>query len=66
MRPITIREASRKMQMPEQFVRDSIFRGKIPGAYYLEGKGNKRGKYFVTDAQIDNMMKGVWDEGAIQ
>ena len=50
------------MQMPEQFVRVSIFAGKIPGAYYLEGKNGKRGQYFVTDVQIRNLMKGVWDE----
>ena len=50
------------MQMPEQFVRVSIFSGKIPGAYYLEGKNGKRGQYFVTDVQIRNLMKGGWDE----
>lgn len=58
MRPISIKEASRMMQKPEQFVRLSIFAGKIPGAYYLEGKNNKRGTYFVTDEQIENLMKG--------
>ena len=62
MRPISIREASRLMQMPEQFVRVAIFAGKIPGAFYIEGKNGKRGKYFVTNTQIENMMKGVRDE----
>lgn len=62
MRPITIREAHLMMKMPEQFVRESIKRGKIPGAYYLEGKNGKRGMYYVTDTQVKNMMKGVWNE----
>ena len=62
MRPISIKEASQMMQMPQQFVRLSIFAGKIPGAYYLEGKNGKRGKYYITDTQVTNMMKGVWDE----
>ena len=61
-RPISIKEASRMMQMPEQFVRVSIFAGKIPGAYYIEGKNGKRGQYFVTNKQIENLMKGAWDE----
>lgn len=59
---ISIKEASRLMQMPEQFVRVSIFAGKIPGAYYLKGQNGKRGQYFVTDVQIKNLMKGAWDE----
>ena len=62
MRPISIREASKMMQMPEQFVRVSIYAGKIPGAYYVEGKNGKRGQYYVTDVQVQNMMKGGWDE----
>ena len=62
-RPISIREASKMMKMPEQFVRVSIFAGKIPGAYYLEGANGKRGKYYVTNTQIENMMKGAWNEG---
>ena len=61
-RPISIKEASQMMHMPEQFVRVSIFAGKIPGAYYLEGKNGKRGQYFVTNTQIANLMKGAWDE----
>ena len=61
-RPISIREASQMMQKPEQFVRLSIFAGKIPGAYYLEGKNGKRGMYFITNTQIENLMKGVWNE----
>lgn len=58
MRPITIKEASRMMQMPEQFVRVSIFAGKIPGAYYKKREGAKRGQYFITDVQVENLMKG--------
>ena len=58
MRPISIKEASQMMQKPEQFVRVSIFAGKIPGAYYLEGKNGKRGTYYITDEQVTNMMKG--------
>ena len=62
MKPISIREAARMMQKPEQFVRVSIYAGKIPGAYYLPGKNNKRGTYFITDEQVKNLMKGVRDE----
>lgn len=58
MRRITIKEASRMMHVPEQFLRVSIFAGKIPGAYYLEGKNGKRGTYYITDAQVKNMMEG--------
>ena len=47
------------MQKPEQFVRVSIFAGKIPGAYYLEGKNGKRGTYYITDEQVTNLMKGA-------
>lgn len=57
-RPITIKEAAQMMQTSEQFVRVSIFAGKIAGAYYLEGKNGKRGKYFVTNTQIKNLMEG--------
>lgn len=46
------------MQVPEQYLRVSINAGKIPGAFYLEGKGGKRGTYYVTDEQIKNLMKG--------
>lgn len=58
MRPLSIREASELMQVHEQFVRVSVKAGKIPGAYYIDGKNGKRGKYFITDTQIENMMKG--------
>ena len=57
-RPITIREASKMMQKPEQYVRCAVYAGKIPGAFYLEGKNGKRGTYFITDAQVEKMMKG--------
>lgn len=46
------------MQVPEQFLRVSIFAGKIPGAYKVEGKNGKRGQYYITDEQITNLMKG--------
>ena len=54
------------MQMPEQFVRESVKRGKIRGAYYLEGKNGMRGMYFITDVQVENQMKGDWNEGTIR
>ena len=57
-RPISIKEASDMMQCHEQFVRVAIAAGKIPGAFYIEGKGGKRGKYYITDTQVENMMKG--------
>ena len=62
MRRISIKEASQMMQVPEQFLRVSIFAGKIPGAYYLPGKNNRRGQYFITDVQVKNLMKGAKDE----
>lgn len=58
MRPISIKEAAQMMQQSEQFVRVSIFAGKIPGAYKIEGSGGKRGKYFITDEQVKKMMEG--------
>lgn len=58
MKRITIKEAACMMQVPEQFVRVSIFAGKIPGAYYLEGRNGKRGQYYITDEQIQKLMKG--------
>ena len=57
-KPVSIKEASKMMQVHEQFVRLSIRAGEIPGAFYIEGKGGKRGKYYVTNTQIENMMKG--------
>ena len=66
MRVISIREASKMMQMPEEFVRESIRRGKIPGAYYLKRDDKSRGSFFITDAQIENLMKGaVENEGVV-
>lgn len=63
MRRISIKEAARMMGAAEQFVRVSIFAGKIPGAYMVEGKNGKRGQYYITDEQVKNLMKGVKDEG---
>lgn len=60
-RPITIREASQMMRMPEQFVRVSIFAGNIPGAYYQKKPGAKRGQYFITNTQVQRMMEGKND-----
>lgn len=59
MRNISIKEAAQMMGVAEQFVRVSIFAGKIPGAYKMEGKNGKRGKYYITDEQINNLMKGA-------
>ena len=58
-RVISIKEAARMMKMPEQFVRVSIFAGNIPGAYYQKKDGAKRGQYFITNTQVENVMKGV-------
>lgn len=58
MKQISIKEAAHMMGVAEQFVRVSIFAGKIPGAYKIEGSGGKRGKYYITDEQIKNLMKG--------
>ena len=60
-RPITIREASQMMQVPENFVRVSIIAGKIPGAFYIKQEGKKRGDFYITNTQVENMMKGAWD-----
>ena len=63
-KPISIREASIMMQMPEQFVRVAIYAGKIPGAFYIKQEGATRGQYFITDAQVENLMRGgITDEG---
>ena len=58
MKVLSIREAAVMMRKPEQFVRVSIFAGKIPGAYKIEGKNGKRGQYYITDEQILNMQRG--------
>ena len=64
MRPISIREASRMMQAPEEFVREAVRRGKIPGAFYMKKDEKSRGVFYITDEQVTNMMKGVvQDEG---
>lgn len=62
MKPITIKEAAQMMGVAEQFVRVSIFAGKIPGAYRVEGKHGKRAKYYITDEQVKNLMKGETGE----
>ena len=62
-KPISIREASRMMQAPEEFVREAIRRNKIPGAIYLKKDDKSRGVFYVTDAQITNLMKGGTHEG---
>lgn len=64
-RPISIREASKMMQVPEQFVRVSIAKGKIPGAYYLKEDDKTRGTYYVTDAQITTLMEGRYEWGEV-
>ena len=58
MKRITIKEAAHMMGVAEQFVRVSIFAGKIPGAYKIEGQNGKRGQYYITDEQIKKLMKG--------
>lgn len=64
MRRITTKEAAHMMGVAEQFVRVSIFAGKIPGAYKIEGRNGKRGQYYITDEQVKNLMKGdSRDEG---
>jgi hypothetical protein len=61
VRPISIKEASEMMRMPEQFVRMSIFAGKIPGAFYRKKEGAKRGQYFITNVQVQRVMEGKND-----
>ena len=64
MRPISIREASRMMQAPEEFVREAIRQNKIQGAFYMKKDEKSRGVFYITDEQVTNMMKGVVkDEG---
>jgi len=60
-RAITIKEASEMMHQSEQFVRRAVIANKIPGAFYLEGRNGERGQYFITNTQVENMMKGAWD-----
>lgn len=61
MRTITIKEAAQMMGKSEQYVRVAVQLGKIPGAFVTGSKVRKG--YFITDAQIQNLMKGVKDEG---
>ena len=63
MKFLTIKEASRMMGKPEQAVRMLIQFEKIPGAFCTGPK--YRRTYFITDTQIENMMKGgiSTDEG---
>lgn len=60
-RPITIKEASRMMKRPEQYVRVAIFAGKIPGAFYQKKDGASRGSYYITNTQVQRMMEGKND-----
>ena len=56
MRRVTIKEAARLMQLPEQAVRVLIQLGRISGATYY-GTGKRR-TYYITDEQIYNMTRG--------
>ena len=57
MRTITVKEAAQMMGKSEQYVRVAVQLGKIPGAF-VTGSKARRG-YFITDAQVQNLMKGV-------
>ena len=45
------------MGKSEQYVRVAVQLGKIPGAF-VTGSKARRG-YFITDVQVQNLMKGV-------
>ena len=56
MKRITITEASKMLNVSEQCTRMMIQAGQIPGASY-HGEGRKT--YYITDEQVENLMKGV-------
>lgn len=56
MKRITTKEAARMLGVSEQGVRMMIQLGRIPGASC--GGTKDRRSYFITDAQIKNLMKG--------
>ena len=55
MKRITITQASKMLNVSEQCTRMMIQAGQIPGASY---HGETRKTYYITDEQIENLMKG--------
>lgn len=58
MGKITIKEASREMQISEQFLRVLIREGKFPWATATRIKENGRWTYFVNEAAFRKYMDG--------
>jgi len=56
MKRISIKEASKRLGVAEQGVRMMVQLEKIPGAFCY-GSKNRR-TYFITDEQVDKIMKG--------
>lgn len=54
---LKIREAAKRLQVGEQAAREMIKAGHIPGASCWGSK--KHMTYYITDEQIDRMMKGI-------
>lgn len=57
MKRLTIKEASKMLGIAEQGTRMMIQLGRIPGATFIEGKEGRK-TYYITDAQVQNLMKG--------
>lgn len=57
MKRITIEEAATMMNVGKQQIRIMVQRGLIPGAFCSGSK--TRRSYFITDTQIERVMKGV-------
>lgn len=61
MKRITVKQAAEMMNVGEQQVRVMVQNGRIPGASY--GGSKTRRSYFITDTQIENLMKGGFNNG---
>lgn len=61
MKRITVKRAAEMMNVGVQQVRVMVQNGRIPGASY--GGSKTRKSYFITDTQIENLMKGGFNNG---
>ena len=57
MKRLTIKQASEIMGIAEQGLRMMIQLNRIPGATFIEGRDGRK-TYYITDVQVQNLMKG--------
>lgn len=55
---LSIKQAAPLLEMSEQELREHIKRGNIKGAICFGGE--KRRKYYITDVQIFNFKRGMY------